>query len=276
LESLIALASKISFDARVLSPVGEMLKTIHSLFSNLDISDEQSKVIWCQVITKCSQFVEAIISPDVDEEREVVHKVFPQDIVVILQCISPIVTLLRDMVGLPMAAPPIMAFWAVCDSALQSVSNSLLQGSLRSSVAKTCYSAIYRLLTSTSPSPQELSALIHSPALKKPNSHQNKSKGKEEGSKGQHHTSPSHHNRMQPFSHHPKKLRSASNITIWDRIIYVLVGFQYLLNGAIGAEYAGSPSSSLRWGIIIPQSLSHCKYVIFLCVLRLAVNRFLD
>ena len=230
---------------RALNPVGDVLKSIHSLFSNLDFSSEQSKVIWCQAMTKCCQFVECLLSP---ESVDFSHNLVPQDIVVVLQSLSPIVTLLRDMVGLPLAAPPIMAFWAVCDSTLQSISDSLLHGrNIRPSVAKACYSSIYRLLASTSPSPQELSALIHSPTLKTTHHNTKGSTTKKDAESSV--LSPTRQGYGKPSGHHhgTRRSRSSSNISVWDRIIYVLVGFQYLLNGAIGAEYSGNPSNSLRY-----------------------------
>ena len=164
-----------------------------------------------------------------------------------LQSLHQIVLTLRDTYGLPYAMPPVMAFWATCDVTIQSLSDVMLRGTLKIHTARQYAGNVYRYLCATSPSPQELSALVHSPHMKLNSSPPTVQPANSSNIALNSYTDSSRSSILSQIqsptgsqlSTQRRSIKSSAT-SVSNKISFVIVGFQYLVSGAASGDISNA------------------------------------
>lgn len=255
LEIMLTYTHLITFEAVLLTHIAEITNLLHQISSTIDLNEEITRVIWCQMTTRLCHMVEASLSQQLKKKtldnEAMNYGLKVQEAARTLQPLHQLVLTLRDTYGLPIAMPPVMAFWATCDVTIQSLSDMMLRGHLRVHIARQLAGNVYRLLCATSPSPQELSALVHSPHMKvstpsQPTLSTNVAPPTAfpESSRSSIMSQMQSPGGSQLSTHRRAMKSTASSVPI--KISFVLVGFQYLVSGATGGDYSNAPGGTIR------------------------------
>jgi hypothetical protein len=254
LEIMLTYTHIITFESKLLTLLVEITHQIHQISMNIDLNDEVTRVIWCQMTTRLCHMIEASLSQQLKQkhldDESINYGLKVQEAARAAQSLHQLVLTLRDTYGLPCAMPPVMALWATCDVIIQSLSDMMLRGLMKVQLARQLASNVYRYLSATSPSPQELSALVHSPYMKvttpvQPTLSTNVAANPFPETGRSSILSQIHSPGGSQLSTQRRAMKStASSVPI--KISFVLVGFQYLVSGAAGGDYSNAPGGTIR------------------------------
>jgi hypothetical protein len=275
LEIMLTYTHLITFESGLLTNLANITQTLYQISFSVDFNEEITRVIWCQMTTRLCHMIEASLTQQLKKKHlddvTINYSFKVQEAARALQPLHQIVLTLRDTYGLPIAMPPVMAFWATCDVTIQSLSDMMLRGLLKVHTARQLAGNVYRFLCATSPSPQELSALVHSPHMKvttpvQPTLSTNLAANPfpESGRSSILSAMPSPGGSQ--LSTHRRAMKStASSVPI--KISFVLVGFQYLVSGATGGDYSNAPGGTIRYcPSLLSSPLSpHCPSPVLSC-----------
>jgi hypothetical protein len=259
LEIMLTYTHLITFESGLLTNLANITQSLYQISSAVDFNEEITRVIWCQMTARLCHMLEASLTQQLKkkhlDDASINYSFKVQEVARALQPLHQIVLTLRDTYGLPIAMPPVMAFWATCDVTIQSLSDMMLRGLLKVHTARQLAGNVYRFLCATSPSPQELSALVHSPHMKmttpvQPTLSTNLAANPfPESGRSSILSMPSPGGSQ--LSTHRRAMKStASSVPI--KISFVLVGFQYLVSGATGGDYSNAPGGTIRYDVTPP------------------------
>lgn len=266
LEIMLTYTHLITFESGLLTNLANITQTLYQISSAVDFNEEITRVVWCQMAARLCHMLEASLTQQLKkkhlDDTSINYSFKVQEVARTLQPLHQIILTLRDTYGLPIAMPPVMAFWATCDVTIQSLSEMMLRGLLKVHTARQLAGNVYRFLCATSPSPQELSALVHSPYMKvttpvQPTLSTNLAANPfPESGRSSILSMPSPGGSQ--LSTHRRAMKStASSVPI--KISFVLVGFQYLVSGATGGDYSNAPGGTIRSAITpsLPSDSAH-------------------
>lgn len=249
LEVLLIYSHTTIIEAIILAHIADITHTLYLICTNVDINEETSRVIWAQMTTRLCHIIECSLSQQLKQNNIIGNNSATkvQEAARALQSLHQIVLTLRDTYGLPFAMPPVMAFWATCDITIQALSDVMLRSTLKIHLARQYAGNVYRYLCATSPSPQELSALVHSPHMKvtssPPPAQQNNPSNialnsYTDSSRSSILSQIQSPNGSQLSTQRRTIKTSASSVP--NKISFVLVGFQYLVSGATGGDFSNA------------------------------------
>lgn len=250
LEVLLIYSHTTQIEAILLAHIADITHTLYLICTNVDITEETSRVIWCQMTTRLCHIIECSLSQQLKQNNLVGNNITTkvQESARALQSLHQIVLTLRDTYGLPFAMPPVMAFWATCDVTIQALSDVMLRATLKIHIARQYAANVYRYLCATSPSPQELSALVHSPHMKvtstppanvQTNNPSNIALNTYSDTSRSSILSQIQSPNGSQLSTQRRTIKTSAS-SVPNKISFVLVGFQYLVSGATGGDFSNA------------------------------------
>ena len=212
----------LSTSKSIIIKLPDIFKSLYSLWSVIELVDVNSKVLWGQALTRASALLVACSCHEESCQEDTLTY-----LVTGVQALSQCITVFRDICGFPVSTSATMQFWPICHYTLYCVSQALVRGLLRESVAKSMASNVYRALASSAPSPQELPALIHTLNTAYPSTSSNNymiiTNGQNTNENGN----------IMNDDNAKQKRRLSSVSEGWSRVVFVLTGFQYLLHESL-------------------------------------------